>query len=63
MAERLIKYYKYMADTGGLELKMKLVSVTKVPSTIAAQVPDSPEILDRFQQAIRQLTGKPAPIL
>ncbi len=63
MAERLLKYYKYVGDKAGLPGKMQLARVTKIPSTQAAMEPDSPETLRRFREAVAQITGAPAPDL
>jgi len=63
MAERLLKYYKYIFDEGGLEAKMKLAIVTKIPSTKAATEPDSEQNIEMFKDAIMNITGKPAPTL
>ncbi len=62
MAEKLLLYYKYVAEKKGIEGKMKLASETKIPSTIAATTPDTPENLAKFRKAVEIITGKPAPI-
>jgi hypothetical protein len=61
MAEKLLKYYKFMKDCQGGTGQIGLAMQTKVPSTRAALVPDAPETILLFQQAIEKLTGKPAP--
>ena len=61
MAERLLKYYNYMAEINGLKGKMDLAMITKMPSQKAALEPDTPELIEAFKAAIKQLTGKPAP--
>lgn len=61
MAEKLMKYYKYVQDELGLVGKMKLAKETKIPSVKAAMEPDSPENISRFKEAIENITNKPAP--
>lgn len=61
MAEKIIKYYKYIEDMQGATGKIKLAQITKVPSTKAAFEPDVPAILQKFKDAIQEMTGKPAP--
>lgn len=63
MAEKLLQYYKYVAEELGIPGKMQLAIATKLPSTKAAMAPDSPENLEMFQKALAELTGKPAPKL
>jgi len=61
MAEILIKYYKYVGETMGIDGRMKLAQETKTPSLSAANMPDSPENIAKFKTAIKAITGKPAP--
>lgn len=63
MAEKLVKYYKYIGDSMGIDGKMKLAFETKIPSLSAANMPDSPENIEKFKVAIQKITGKPAPNL
>jgi len=63
MADRLLQYYKYVADEIGVDGKMKLAMETKVSSMSAATAPDSPENIALFKKAIEKITGKPAPNL
>lgn len=61
MAEKLVKYYKYVGDSMGIDGRMKLAQETKTPSLSAANIPDSPENIEKFKKAIHAITGKPAP--
>ncbi len=63
MAEKLVKYYKFVQDEKGLQGKMQLAMKTGVPSAKAALSPDSPDVLKKFQEAIKAITGKSAPII
>lgn len=61
MGEKLMLYYKFVTDKGGLTAKTKLAAITKLPSTRAALEPDSEQTVDQFRKAIEQIFGEPAP--
>ncbi len=63
MGELLLKYYKYISDEEGLQGKVKLAQMTKVPSVKAAMAPDDAANIENFRKAIAEITGKPAPEL
>jgi hypothetical protein len=62
MGERLLKYYQFISMEKGLQGKVELAKETKVPSANAAMEPDSPDKIKLFQEAVRKITGKPAPM-
>jgi hypothetical protein len=61
MGQKLLKLYEFAKTNGGPTAQMRLAMRTLVPFNKAAEVPDSPEIIAKFQAAIREITGKPAP--
>ncbi len=61
MAEKLLKYYKYVSDSHGMGAKIQLAQDTKVPSSRAAMEPDSPQNIALFKEAVQKITGRPAP--
>ncbi|MEN9460291.1 MAG: hypothetical protein RIS84_311 [Pseudomonadota bacterium] len=61
MAEKLVRYYKYIYEIQGLSGKTLLAQKTKIPSIKAAFELDTPENIALFKQTIESLTGKPAP--
>lgn len=61
MGAKLVSYYEYIEKVAGREGKVKLAQMTRVPSMICAGQPDDAPTLQRFRDAIEQLTGKPAP--
>lgn len=63
MAEKLLKYYKHISDVQGLPGKIELAKITKISSSVAANLPDSPENIEAFKKAIKEITGQPAPDL
>lgn len=61
MAEKLIKYYKFIREKAGFEGKIDLATTTKIPSTRAALEPDSEINIQKFKKAIKKITGEEAP--
>jgi len=61
MADRLMKYYQYVSEQVGASGRVKLATMTKVPSSKAAMEPDTPEIIKKFKDAINEITGKLPP--
>jgi len=61
MADKLIKYYNYVAEQKGILAKGKLAELTAMPSVIAATQPDSRENIEKFKAAVAKITGSPAP--
>lgn len=61
MGEKLLQYYKYMGNIQGVSGKAKLAMYTKVPSPLAATIPDDPETISKFKKAIKELTGNSVP--
>ena len=61
MADRLMKYYQYVSEQAGLTGKVKLAQMTKIPSTRAALEADTQDVIQKFQNAIKEITGKAAP--
>jgi hypothetical protein len=57
MAEKLVKYFELANQHGGLPIKMRLAMKTAVSAQQAVQLPDSPELLERFYQAAREILG------
>ncbi len=57
MAEKLLKYYKFVADKGGITAKVELAKLTHIPTTRAALEPDSAENIAKFKDAVKKITG------
>lgn len=57
MGQKLVKYYEYIEAQRGRDGKVALAKLTKVASIVAGGQPDSPELLQRFREAIREITG------
>ncbi|MGJ5820467.1 hypothetical protein [Paludibaculum fermentans] len=61
MAQKLVKLYEFINEHGGATAKMRVAMKTLVPSAKAEQTPDTPEIIEKFRVAIREVTGQEAP--
>lgn len=61
MGEILLKYYKAMDDSLGLQGKIRLAQETKLPSQRAALAPDTVGNVKLFQDAFQKISGTPAP--
>lgn len=61
MGAILVKHYEYVQQKLGFSGRVELAKLTKVPYIIAAEQPDSPENLRRFEDAVAKVTGAPAP--
>ncbi len=58
MAEKMVKYHQFVKEKAGKEGMMRLAMKTCVASIIANDMPDSPEHIQRFQQAVKEITGQ-----
>ena len=54
MGKMLVSYYDE-AGSLGLQARMKLAMLTKIPSAKAADEPDSPESVKLFRDAMAQI--------
>jgi len=58
MGEILRKFYEFANQNGGTTAQMRLAMKTLIPSDKAISSPDSPENIDKFKTAIKEITGK-----
>ncbi len=61
MGEKILKYFNYIAKLEGFKGKIKLSQKIKIPITQAAMMPDTPEYMELFKNALEELTGRPVP--
>ena len=61
MGARLIRYYIYIGDERGIDGKVRLAHLTRIPAIKAATEPDSREVVELFMEKVKELTGKEAP--
>jgi hypothetical protein len=58
MAARLTEFYKQAAQEFGLAGRIKLAMLTKIPSEKAGAVADSPDNIQLFEAALKQLRAQ-----
>lgn len=58
MGQKLVKYYQFVREKAGQDGVMRLAMKTRVASVIAEKTPDDPETLQRFQKAVKEITGQ-----
>ncbi len=61
MGEKLKKFYEFVKKEGGLKATMRVAMKTSVPTSQAASVPDSLDIINKFREAIKEVVGKYPP--
>lgn len=61
MGEKLMEYYSFVEEHEGLDGKIELAKQTNLPGTKAATEPDSEENIQRFREAIEEITGEQPP--
>ena len=55
MGLKLLEYYREAKKLGGLTAQMRLAVITKIPGTKAEEVPDSPENIEKFERAMKEI--------
>ena len=63
MGAKLTAYYQLAKENGGLPIQMRLAMKTLMPAEKAAAAPDSPENVEKFYQAAREIIGPHVPRL
>lgn len=61
MGEKLMEMYSFVEEHAGLSGKIELAKETNLPGTKAATAPDSEENLERFREAVAEITGEEPP--
>ena len=62
MGQKLMKFYELAKAEGGLTMQMRLAMKSGMSSPKAAEAPDSPENIQKFKAAFKEVTGKDAPV-
>jgi len=55
MGQQLAAYYEKAKVMGGMKAQMRMAMITKVPSAQAGSLPDSPDQVAAFEQALKDL--------
>ena len=61
MGQKLTKLYEFVGQNGGITAQMRVAVKSLVPSSKAAQLPDTPDAIAKVRAAIKEVTGKDAP--
>lgn len=59
MGDKMLKYYDYAMQKGGITLQMRLAMKTGVSSADAKVSPDLPDKVQKFQAALKELLNDP----
>ena len=62
MGQKLLKFYDAIKSEGGFQAQMRLAMKTGLAAPTAATAPDSPENVQKFLKAYKEITGKEAPL-
>lgn len=62
MGAKLTNIYTVIKQDGGMRAQMRLAMMMGLPSQMAANVPDTPELLEKFRRAYRDITAKECPV-
>ena len=55
MGVKLLKYYEFAKQKGGFEAQMRLAMKTGISAKKAENVPDSPENIQKFKKALKEI--------
>ena len=61
MGAKLEQMYEFTKKEGGVKATMRLAMKTTVTSRAAAATPDSPDMIKKFREAVKEITGKYPP--
>ncbi|WP_010257703.1 hypothetical protein [Treponema primitia] len=62
MGVKLTSIYTAIKQDGGMRAQMRLAMTMGLPSQMAANVPDTQEMLEKFRRAYRDITAKECPV-
>jgi len=58
MAEKLEQIYRIIEEKSGFKGRMRLVVKTGVPKSLAASLPDDPQVVEKFKFAASDILGR-----
>jgi len=58
MAEKLEQIYRIIEEKTGFKGRMRLVVKTGVPKSLAASLPDDPQVVEKFKFAASDILGR-----
>jgi hypothetical protein len=61
MGGRLMKYYELVDEKLGHKGRQQLASLTRMPPSVAAHIPDADELVETFHEATKTVIGASPP--
>lgn len=58
MGDKLSQYYDFVKQRLGMDGQMRLAMKTGMTSMAAKNKPDTPELIAKFKEAIKEITGQ-----
>lgn len=58
MGAKLVSYYEKAKEIGGAEGKMEFVKLVALAASQAEALPDSPQMIQKFEDALKQIKKK-----
>ncbi len=62
MGQTLLAFYEAIKKEGGTQMEMRLAMKTGIPSAKAGAEADSPNNIQKFKAAYKEIAGKDAPV-
>ena len=62
MGQKLTSIFDAIKKEGGLQMSMRLAMMTGMASQKAATEPDTPDMIKKFSDVYKELTGKNCPV-
>ena len=63
MGQRLVQLIEFAKKCGGMSAQMRLAMKTCVTTGQAGTLPDSAEMVQKFREAVKEVTGQEPPIV
>lgn len=58
MGAKLTEFYEQAKSIGGMKAQMRLAMLTTVSSAKAGVLPDTPDVISRFENALKQIKAE-----
>lgn len=55
MGAKIKEFYEKAKSLGGMKAGMRMAMITKIPSAKADETPDSPEVIGKFEEALKEI--------
>ena len=58
MGQKLLEYYEKAKDIGGAKAKIEFVKLVALAASQAESMPDSPAMVKKFEEVLKQIKAK-----